>query len=233
MKNSDSNLAASRILSYRYAAGGFLYRILSLLFVASLFGAAAGAAGAYRWPAASSGAYQSFSVGDFDEDSKPDLASIQPGRNTGRGTDYWVELQLSTAGRQMFQIVAPLGSVQITSRDVNGDNLPDLVLSSVSLKQPVAILLNKGHGTFSRVDPTAFPGMFSGFPASWDSNTERDTDVLGVPPQSREDMCSEIGLFACVQSLTGFTAPSDLRFGSGSFLVSHSGRAPPFEIPLP
>ena len=230
MKNFDSNLADSRSLSYRFATGRFLDRLLSFLLFASLLGVAAGAADVPRWHTASSGPYQSFSIADFDLDSRPDLASIQPGKSNGRSTDYWVDLQLSAAGRKTFRIVAPMGSVQIASRDVNGDNLLDLVLISTWVKQPVAIFLNDGRGTFSRVDPAAFPEGFSESRAGWGSITDQVTDVLDVPPQSRENICSEIDLFLYVQSRSRFTATSDSRFGIYSFLVSHSGRAPPFEI---
>jgi hypothetical protein len=230
VKNFDTNLAVSRILSHRFATRRFVYRLFSLLFFAVLFGTGVTAAGASRWPAGSSGAYQSFSVADFDQDSRPDLASIQPGKSNGPNTDYRVDLQLSAAGRQTFQIVAPIGSVQIASRDVNGDNLPDLVLTSASLKQPVAILLNEGRGTFSRVDPAAFPEAFRESQSGLVSHTDQCTDAVDAPPQSREYISSEIDLFLHAQSPSRFTTTSDSRFDIDPFLVSHFGRAPPFEI---
>ena len=170
--NFNPNFAVSRFLSHRFAIGRFLCSLLSLLFFASLLGVGAAAAGVSGWHAVSLGTYQSSSIADFDEDFRPDLARVQVGQSNGRNTDYWVDLQLSAAGRQSFRIVAPPGSVQITSRDVNGDNLLDLVLTSTSLKQPVAILLNDGHGTFSRVDPAVFPGAFNESQASWGSITD-------------------------------------------------------------
>src|SRR6202043_727763 len=101
--------------------------------------------------AASPGSDLSFSIGDFDGDSNPDLASVQAGQSDLTRTDYWVQLQLSVRGRQSFQIVAPIGGLQIVSRDVNGDHALDLVLTTTWLRRPVAILLNDGHGNFSRV----------------------------------------------------------------------------------
>lgn len=230
VSNVASNFSVSRFLSYRFATSGFLCSFLSWLFFVGLLGVSAGAADGSLSHAVSFESHQSFSIADLDEDFKPDLASVQPGKSNGRSTDYWVDLQLSAAGRQTFRIAAPLGSVQIASRDVNGDNLLDLVLTSTWLKQPVAILLNEGHGTFSRVDPVVFPEAFRESQASWGSSTDQDTDVLGVPPQSRKDICSEIDSFLYAQSRPRFTATSDSRFGIGSFLLSHSGRAPPVEF---
>ena len=230
MNNFDSNFRGSRFLSHRFATSGFLCSLLSWLFFAGLLGVSAGAADGSLSHAVSFEPHQSFSIADLDEDLKPDLASVQPGKSNGRSTDYWVDLQLSAAGRQKFRIVAPLGSVQITSRDVNGDHSLDVVLTSTWLKQPVAILLNDGHGTFSRVDPAVFSEAFRESQASWGSNTDQDTDVFGVPPQSREHINSEIDLFLYGPSRSRFTVTSDLQFGISPFLGSHSGRAPPFEI---
>jgi hypothetical protein len=232
VKNFNSNFAVAKFLSHRFATGRFPCRLLSLLFFASLLGVAAGAADVPRWHAVSSGPYQSFSIADFDEDSRPDLAGVQRGKTNGRGADYLVQVQLSAAGRQTFQIVAPMGSVQIASRDVNGDNVLDLVLTSTWAKQPVAILLNDGRGSFSRVDPATFPEAFNESQPSWGCNTDHERDVVGVPPQSREDICSQIDFFRYVRSRSHFAAISDSQFGIGSFLASHSGRAPPFEIRL-
>jgi len=229
VKNFDSNLAVSKILSHRFATGLFLRGFLALVFSASLFGAAVAAAGVSHWPSASFGAYQSFSVADFDEDSKPDLASIQPGNSNGRSTDYWVDLQLSAGGRQTFRVVAPLGNVQIASRDVNGDNVPDLVLTRIWTAQPVAILLNDGHGTFSKVDPEAFPEAFRECRATWRSKADHKTDVVGIPSQSRDDLSSETGSYLFLRPGSRVVYSSDSRLTFLLFLISHSSRAPPFE----
>lgn len=171
----------------------------------------------------------SFSVADFDGDSKPDLASVEAGTSNALSADYWVQLQLSTASGQTFRIVAGMGGIQIASRDVNGDNVPDLVLTRTWTEQPVAILLNDGHGTFSQVDPEAFPEAFREHRATWSSTTDHKTDVVGAPPQSREDICSEIGSYLFLRPRSRVADNSDSRLTALLFLISHSGRAPPFE----
>jgi hypothetical protein len=122
-----------------------------------------------------------------------------------------------------------MGGLQIASRDVNGDHALDLVLTT-RFGQPVAILLNDGHGTFSRVEPGAFPEAFSECKISWASAPDGAIDAVGVPPQSREDICSETDLFLYLRPQSRFAAGSDSRFAIGPFLISHSGRAPPFEV---
>ena len=209
----------------------FLSRFFCLLFFVGLLGGAAAAGDVPVAHAGSLGPNSSFSIADLDGDSKPDLASVQAGKSDLTGTDYWIQLQFSAAGRQTFQIVAPMGGLQIVARDVNGDHALDLVLTTAWLGQPVAILLNDGQGSFSRVGPDAFPGAFSESETGWHSNTDCAVETVGVPPQPREDVFSETELFLSLRLQARFLAGSDSRFSIAPFLISHLGRAPPFEVP--
>jgi len=226
------HFGVSTFPQHHFAAVRFLYRSLWVLVFVGLLGGAVVAADVPGAPAASFGSSQSFSVADFDGDSKPDLASVQYGTSDSTRTGYRIQLQLSTAGSQFFQITAPIGGLQIVSRDVNGDNAPDLVLTTTWLRQPVAILLNDGHGSFTRVDPDAFPGAFSESGTTWSSTTDNATDAVGIPPQSRrEDICTRTEFFLHRRSQLGSTAFSESRLSHAPFLVSHSPRAPPLEFP--
>jgi hypothetical protein len=230
MDGSTPNFSLQRFLSYRFAIARFLYHFLCLVVFVGLMGGAAMAADVPSAPASWHEPGLSFSIADFDGDLKPDLANVQAGKSDLTRTDYWIQLQLSAAGRQTFQIVAPIGGLQIVARDVNGDHSLDLVLTTAWLRQPVAILLNDGHGTFSRVEPTAFPEAFRESKTGWLSTTEQAVDVVGVPPQSREDICSKTELFLHLRPHTRFIASSDSRFGVSPYLISPLGRAPPFEV---
>jgi hypothetical protein len=231
LDNFKPTLTAPNILRYQHAPMRSLYRSLCLLFLVGLLAGAASAADVPTTHAVSRGPGLSFSVADFDGDSKPDLASVQYGTSESSRTDYRIQLQLSAAGRQTFQIVAPIGGLEIISRDVNGDHALDLVLTTAWLRKPVAILLNDGHGNFSRVEPDAFPRAFSESETTWGSATEHAIDAVGVPPQSRDEIHSETELFLHLPARAGFAGSLDSRFAVGPFLISHLGRAPPFEIP--
>lgn len=225
--NCRSNSTLPKLLNHRFVAARFL---CCLLFFFGVLTNAASAADGPNGPAALPGPGLSFSIADLDGDSKPDLASIETGKSDLTRTDYSIQLQLSAAGRQTFQIVAPVGGLRIVARDVNGDHTLDLVLITTSFAQPVAILLNDGHGSFSREDPAAFPEAFGESEANWASNIEHATDAIGTPPQSREDICSEPDLFPHQRPLRRFAASSDSPVGFGAFFTSHLGRAPPFGI---
>jgi hypothetical protein len=146
-------------------------------------------------------------------------------------TDYWIHLQLAAGGRQSIRLVAPAGGLRIEARDVNGDHAVDLVLATAWLNEPVAILLNNGHGSFSRVEPTAFPGVFSEATTKWASATEQATDAVDVPPQSQQWLCPDARVLLHVRSPARSNVPLSAGFLFSFLLDSHAGRAPPSEIP--
>ena len=229
MDTSPSNSPFQKLLSQRFTALRFL---CCLLFFFGVWAGTASAADGPSAPAAFPGPGLSFSIADFDGDSKPDLASVETGKSDLARTDYSIQLQFSAAGRQTFEIVAPVGGLRIVARDVNGDHTPDLILTTTWFGQPVAILLNDGHGSFSREDPAAFPEAFSESEAKWLSNTTHATDAIGAPPQSREDLCSESDFFSHQRALGRLAASSDARTGFGPFFICHLGRAPPLDVSL-
>jgi hypothetical protein len=202
--------------------------------VSVLFGLAglstAKAADIQNGPVTSIGPGPQFAIDDFDGDLHPDIASIQSGRSDSSRTNYWIQLQLSEAGRQSIQLVAPAGGLIIEARDVNGDHAIDLVLSTAWLRQPVAIFLNDGHGNFSRAEPTAFPGAFSESKTNWVSGSSLTTDAVGMASQSGAGVCAEEQDSLHNQSPAGLIPSSSAGFPVSPFLVSQPGRAPPSEV---
>jgi hypothetical protein len=193
-------------------------------------GSAAAATGAR--PAIAAGPGLTFAIADFDGDRRADSANVQSGSNGSSATNYRIQLQLSEAGRQSIQLLAPAGGLRIEARDINGDNAVDLVLSTAWFRKPVAIFLNDGHGNFSRSETSAFPGAFSRDDRSWGSSSSQQAGAIGAPPRSRDS----VRLKACELS-GGLLAATPLSvFGSeflySRFLISHAGRAPPSEASL-
>jgi hypothetical protein len=171
-----------------------------------------------------------FAIADFDGDLRPDLVAVRTGAGGVLRTDYWIQLQLSSAGRQTILVVAPAGGLQVVARDVNGDHAPDLVLTTTWLNQPVAVFLNDGHGGFSRVDPSAFPEAFSDSKTHWSPASSEMSEGDCVPPDSREDVNSETEVFRQVRSRSHFVTSSDLPFATDPFLICRLGRAPPLSL---
>jgi len=184
-------------------------------------------------PAASVGPGALFAIADLDGDLRPDLASIQAEPNSSGSTNYWIQLQLSTAGWQSIPVVARAGGLRIETRDVNGDNAIDLVLAEAWFDRPVAVFLNNGHGGFSRAEPTAFPGAFQEAETIWSSagGANLATDALGVPPQSGAHIHPQENDLRRGQSPARWIPGSTEGFAASPFLASRAGRAPPSEIP--
>jgi hypothetical protein len=197
-----------------------------LLFVFGFVGGSASAEEARNAAVAPVGSGPQLAISDFDGDLEPDLARVEAGVTTSGSTDYWIHLQLSAAGRQSIRLVAPAGGLLIEARDVNGDHAVDLILST-SLRQPVAVFLNDGHGSFSRVAPSAFPEAFSNPLTNWASASDQATDAVGVPPQSRPGVCQTAKALANTQCHSDSIPCSGAGFALDFFLVSQAGRAPP------
>jgi hypothetical protein len=193
-------------------------------------GAATGA-DILRPSTASVGPGLQFAVADFDGDHRPDLVGVQTGQGNAAHTKYWIQLQLSAIGQQTISLTGPSGGLQIAARDVNGDQIPDLILTTTWLGQPVAIFINDGHGTFTRVETSAFPEAFRESRIRWNSSTDRATDAVGVPPPSRAGVCLAVARLPQEGSKAGAASPSRQEFFSGPFLISQLGRAPPSAVP--
>lgn len=97
-----------------------------------------------------------FAVGDFDGDWKPDLAVLEFASRPPLKSNYSVHLQFSSAAELSIGVNGPFGGLRIAARDVNGDNRPDLIVTSVLEERVVAVLLNEGHGRFSLAEPAAY-----------------------------------------------------------------------------
>jgi hypothetical protein len=228
--NSVTNFAFPRFLSYQSAVARFFYRPLFMLFFFGFLVGISAAADLSNWRPTSFDPGLSFSIGDFDGDQKPDLASLQTGQSDSSRTEYWIQLRLSAAEQQNILIVAPMGGLEVVSRDVNDDHALDLILTTTWSRQPVAILLNDGHGHFSSVAPEAFPEAFSESEARVSFTSEHPTDAIGIPAQSREEVSLETEFFGHLRSQARFVDCWDLRFGTGLLLISHPSRAPPSAV---
>jgi len=97
-----------------------------------------------------------FAIADFDGDSLPDFATVQPGLATASRTSYWIRFSFSLGEQKSITVTAPTGGLQIASRDVNGDSFLDLIISTRIANKPVAVLLNDGRGSFRLADMGEF-----------------------------------------------------------------------------
>jgi len=200
-------------------------RICLLVLVGSLFGGIPARASNVRLPV--SGSRLPFAIDDFDGDLRPDLASVQPVSKNSSGTIYRVQFQLSATGQRSIHLVGPSGGLRIATRDVNGDDFPDVILGSAWREGPVAVLINNGRGAFSLADPTSFPRAFGGSGKTLSGKLPPRTDAVATTPRL------PVGAFSGSKYLLHASPArgSIPRANSASFrsliLGSLLGRAPP------
>ena len=177
-------------------------------------------------PVKAAGAGVRFAIADFDGDSRPDLATVQVGKISASQARYWIHFELSAGARQFIDVTAPVGGLEIAPRDVNGDDNLDLVVTTAWLNRPVAVLLNDGHGNFTRQDTGAYSGMTWRFDAGWSENTGRVRDASAELVQHEGADQSGCGLRAAQPESSRIRRSYTQSAASGpKFLVF--GRAPP------
>jgi hypothetical protein len=174
-----------------------------------------------------------FAIADFDGDSRPDLASVHVGQISSRSTHYWIAFHLSGGPGQTVGITAPTGGLQITSRDVNGDSFPDVIVTTAWTNKPVAILLNDGSGNFTASNPSEFQSAFVASATSWTSATDEIRDASAVLlSRCVPGDCQRNSKSLSVRRMTGRVTPRPCRLSFCASVSRFSGRAPPFSVAL-
>ena len=170
-----------------------------------------------------------FAIADFDGDRKPDLATVEiQGPRSASRLRYSIRFQLTAGDPQSIGVTAPAGGLQIVAQDVNGDQMLDLLVSTEWLHEPVAILLNDGHGRFTICRPTAFQGVRWDCELSWNlaGGGSKDVAAALVSRNFSNDAVRSEG-FCPPDQCKGATV-SGISCGSTfSQVCSVLGRAPP------
>jgi hypothetical protein len=169
-----------------------------------------------------------FTIADFDGDQKPDLAMVDMGRSNGSATSYSIHLQLSLGPESVIGITAPVGGLQILSRDVNGDRNVDLVVRTSLESNLVAVLLNDGHGKFTVAQNGTFPGLERESELQTFAGAQSFGERISLlPPRSNTGVEPAYILFAKAQ----IAAEPAVRFEvvdlPSSLMQASFGRSPP------
>ena len=181
-------------------------------------------------PIASLGTDPSFAIADFDGDKLLDLANVQGGQLGSASTTYSIQFHLTASGWQVVQLIAPSGGLTIEARDVNGDNAVDLVFATAWLRQPVAVFLNNGHGSFSRAEPAQFPGASYDPQGNCGASPYQISEPVDISSQSRSGICPDAENPSDVRGSTESLRTPISGFVRDSLLIASPGRAPPFEV---
>lgn len=170
-----------------------------------------------------------FAIEDFDGDSKPDIATVLQGRSGSADNHYRIRFQLSSGGSQNIDLTAPAGGLDISSRDVNGDDFLDVVVTTAATNRPVAVLLNDGAGNFTASDPSAFPGAFHKSSYFWRALAEESPEASPAI-YSRffsSDLEASNETLSLPVEIEVFSDRSE-RLETRAAEIPYLGRAPPF-----
>jgi hypothetical protein len=200
-------------------------RVCLLVLVGSFFGSIPAQASNVSLPV--SGPRLPFAIDDFDGDHRPDLASVQPVSNNSSGTVYRVQFQLSAVGQQSIHLMGPSGGLRIASRDVNGDDIPDLIVSSAWREEPLAVLVNDGRGAFSLGDPSSFPTSSGGSGKTLTATLPPQTDTVATPSKVPAGDFSGWKYLLHPSPATGSIPRANFATLRSLLLESLLGRAPP------
>lgn len=172
-----------------------------------------------------------FVIADFDGDNSPDFASVHVGKGSSQSTRYWIAFHLSSGFGQTVGITAPTGGLQITSRDVNGDSFPDVIVTTAWTNKPVAILLNDGFGNFKVSSPVEFAGAFATSESAWTAAPDaiRDSAVALSSRCQSSDCRADSGRELLQEMIRLLSVRRGSSPVSASALPS-IGRAPPSSL---
>jgi hypothetical protein len=170
-----------------------------------------------------------FAIEDFDGDSRPDIATVSDCVNGAAKNNYQITFQLSRGGSQNIDLTAPVGGLDLSSRDVNGDDFLDVVVTTAGTNRPVAVLLNDGAGTFTASDPSAFPGAFRNSSKFWRGLAEnlQEASPAFFSRSFSSDLETSAGTFEPLVDIRVFARHSG-RVAARDAKISFRGRAPPF-----
>ncbi len=205
---------------------------VALLFLLGVLGlaypAAAAATPAQGTPTFTAVANANFAIADFDGDRKPDLATVDLDGFDAPNARYSIRFQLTAGPGQSIGVAAPFGGLHVAARDVNGDNALDLIVSTAWLHQPVAILLNDGHGRFTLASPAAFPATVWDFPTGWEPTTGQVHEVAAlIRTGSSFGEGKGCGGISLPQQLPGLLSLPDFCVPASPDQFSPFSRAPP------
>jgi hypothetical protein len=200
---------------------------LSLLLVLPVQRAFAGAIP--RSIASEAATSSSFAIADFDGDRIPDLATVNFDRSDASSARYSIRFTMATGPSQTIGLTAPFGGLLLSARDVNGDNALDLIVTTPALRQPVAILLNNGHGKFTMANPAPFSIAIWDSPSGWQPASAPDQWAAALPPRSSSlGRCAQASSRASIKIVTELLPSFRTLHISNVQRFSLYGRAPPF-----
>jgi hypothetical protein len=164
----------------------------------------------------------------LDADNQADWIRAYPCVAPAGAAASCVRIEVSeTRSTQTIVLKPNAKGVRITSRDVDGDHLQDVLIMSADDGSPLGVWINDGHGGFKESDVRSYPSSI------W----HEDPLLCQTHPPERTSLASTVGVQDFCLALLALKVPlpnsdrslSDLEVAvpHSARLGGHSGRAPP------
>jgi hypothetical protein len=168
-----------------------------------------------------------FAIADFDGDAQPDLASVQAGAGGNNRVLYLIDFRLSSGLRWTYGLTASPGGVRLASRDVNGDDLPDVVVTSSLTGEPLAVFVSDGRGNFTRSAPEMYPEAYRATGTSLAAQDDGTDDRGGAEISRAVPAKCESNARIAVPEKRPFLTATDFCRADDAAQKAWLGRAPP------
>ena len=87
-------------------------------------------------------------LSDLNGDQNVDLATARSGRHDANGYAQEVSVTLGAFQQTSFRFLSPGATIELSSRDVDGDQDRDLVILEPLSREPIGVWINDGAGLF-------------------------------------------------------------------------------------
>ena len=98
-------------------------------------------------------------LSDLNGDHNADLATARSGRHDARGYAQEVKISLGAFEQTSFHFSSPGAKVELSSRDVDGDDDADLVILEPLSREPIGVWINDGAGLFHEGNLSDFEAL--------------------------------------------------------------------------
>jgi hypothetical protein len=155
----------------RAASSGILRftarRLLLLLAAGGAFQAFAAGVGNLELPIPySAPSVSGWVLADLNGDQQIDLASASSGLSDTGGYAQEVRVTLGASRETVFHFQSRGATIELSSRDVDGDHDGDLIVFEPLSNQPISVWLNDGAGSFHQAPVANFKALWSDQPGS-------------------------------------------------------------------
>ncbi len=187
-------------------AKSWALRILLLASAGSGLSLAAAAPAIHNLPSALDlPAVSGWVLADLNGDQNVDLATARSGQHDANGYTQEVRITLGAFQQTSFHFLSPGATVELSSRDVDGDHDGDLIVFEPLSSQPIGVWINDGAGSFHEGRLEDFRKLWSDQPGpTWRVSYQR-LAVFAISEQRTQSLTPPAAIAAPELTVTGRT----------------------------